>query len=294
MKKLLIALMLVSCLISTAVAEDIKPGDIINSETHLSGIIDIIPEEFVANSLKKGDLTADGAVKAVGGVTWVQTLTEGLMLLNSGRVDALFSSDSTAKYVAARNSGLVPMRALYETSMCMLAAADRWELIETLNRGIESMKADGAITQLWDEHVLNVIDGGEPSPVALPDNPDGLKLRVGVSGDMPPMDYVSADGTPAGFNTALLAELAKRENLSIELVQIDAGARFAALASGRIDLFFWQTRVSLGLSAENYGGSLEEFKLAEDEIINCLTTAPYITEYGGWLFQKAYVEERLK
>ena len=153
------------------------------------------------------------------------------MLLNSDRVDALFSLYSTGRYITARNPGFATMRGKYELSLCMLAAADRQELIDVLNRGIESMIADGEIDALWDEHVEKVVEGAEPVAVTIPDNPNGRKLRVGVSGDVPPMDYMSADGTPAGFNTAMLAELAARENLSVEIVRIDSGARFTALAN---------------------------------------------------------------
>ena len=56
---------------------------------------------------------------------------------------------------------------------------------------------------------------------------------------MPPIDYVGADGKPAGFNTAILAEICRRLHLNVELVQIDSGARAASLASGRSDIVFW-------------------------------------------------------
>ena len=64
-------------------------------------------------------------------------------------------------------------------------------------------------------------------------------LRVAVTGDLPPMDCILADGTPAGFNTAFLAELSRRIGQTIELVSMSAGARQAALASGRVDAVFW-------------------------------------------------------
>ena len=48
-----------------------------------------------------------------------------------------------------------------------------------------------------------------------------------------------ADGTPAGFNTALLAEIAKRLGKNIEIVDIDSGARAVALTSNKIDVIFW-------------------------------------------------------
>ena len=56
---------------------------------------------------------------------------------------------------------------------------------------------------------------------------------------MPPIDYVDESGRPAGFNTALLAELGRRMHVNIELVNVDAGARTAALVSERVDVVFW-------------------------------------------------------
>lgn len=291
MKKWIISLLLVLCLIPSALAQEATPNDVVTADTRLGILVNMLPE-MAAVSVREGDLKAEGAIKTLGEVTNVQTLSEGLMLLSADRVDALASLYSTALYIAARNDGFATMRARYDLSMCMLAAADQQELIDTLNRGIENMTADGTVTALWDEHVAKVIEGAEPVAVTLPDNPDGRKLRVGVSGDVPPMDYVSADGKPAGFNTALLSELARRENLSVEIVQIDSGARFAALAAGRIDLFFWQSRAS-GLTNENYAGDIAQYKIAEDESISCLTTIPYISERAGWLIKQAYIDKAL-
>jgi ABC-type amino acid transport substrate-binding protein len=57
------------------------------------------------------------------------------------------------------------------------------------------------------------------------------------------MDYVAADGTPAGFNTAVLAEIGNRLGKNIEIVVVDSLGRAAALASGAVDAVFW-TRTS--------------------------------------------------
>ena len=64
-------------------------------------------------------------------------------------------------------------------------------------------------------------------------------IKVAVTGDLPPLDYVSAGGKPAGFNTAVLAEIGKRMLKNIELVEINAGARAAALTSKQADVVFW-------------------------------------------------------
>ena len=55
-------------------------------------------------------------------------------------------------------------------------------------------------------------------------------IRVGVTGDLPPIDYVDEAGIPAGFNTAVLAEISRRIVKNIELVSIESGARSIALS----------------------------------------------------------------
>ena len=69
---------------------------------------------------------------------------------------------------------------------------------------------------------------------------DGAEtVRVGVTGDLPPIDYVDEAGIPAGFNTAVLAEISRRTGKNIELVSIDSGARSIALSQGKVDVVFW-------------------------------------------------------
>ena len=60
-----------------------------------------------------------------------------------------------------------------------------------------------------------------------------------MTGDLPPLDLIRADGTPAGFNTAVLSEIGKRINKNFELVSVDSAARSAALASDKVQLVFW-------------------------------------------------------
>ena len=50
---------------------------------------------------------------------------------------------------------------------------------------------------------------------------------------------VLADGTPAGFSTAVLAEVSRRIGKNIELVSVDSGARASILSSKGADVVFW-------------------------------------------------------
>ena len=100
------------------------------------------------------------------------------------------------------------------------------------------------LDKLIKEHITDVIRGKEPKAVEFEDKGDET-IKVAVTGDLPPMDYVSADGSFAGFNTAILAEIGKRLNKKIELKQIDSAARAISLSSNEADVVFW-TRVGTG------------------------------------------------
>ncbi len=101
------------------------------------------------------------------------------------------------------------------------------------------MKADGTLDKLINDYITNVDKGKTPPKVEIPMTDGAPTIKVGITGDLPPLNYVSADGQPAGFNTAMLAEIAKRLGRNIEVVDIDSGARATALSSNFIDVVFW-------------------------------------------------------
>ena len=110
-------------------------------------------------------------------------------------------------------------------------------LRDEIDAALTEMKADGALDALIQTYITDAT-AAEPEPAAFT-RTDGKTVRVAITGALPPLDYISPDGTPAGFNTALLAELGRRLNVNFELVQVDSLGRAAALASGQVDLVFW-------------------------------------------------------
>jgi len=99
------------------------------------------------------------------------------------------------------------------------------------------MKDDGTLENLVKTYITDLKD--EPTAVEISKIEGADTIKVGITGDLPPLDLVLADGTPAGFNTAVLAEISKRIGKNIELIQINSAARAAALTSKKIDLIFW-------------------------------------------------------
>ena len=91
------------------------------------------------------------------------------------------------------------------------------------------------------------------------------------------MDYMSADGTPSGFNTALLAELGRRLQKNILLVSVDSGARASALAGDAADVVFWARTVT---EEGNDSDSLSGMDIPDGTIV----TEPYFMDMAAIVY----------
>lgn len=185
-------------------------------------------------------------------IIYYDTLDAMLMALQAGDITSAELPQCTVDYLCARNDKLVAKGSFdwsdadnftkqvvlrLGVGFSFLTLEENAALRDTLNEALDEMKADGTLDALVKTHITDAVSG-EPEPIAFTKT-DGETLRVAITGALPPMDYVAADGTPAGFNTAILAELGRRLNKNIELVQVDSVGRAAALASGQVDLVFW-------------------------------------------------------
>ena len=111
-------------------------------------------------------------------------------------------------------------------------------LQERFNAAIRDMKNKGVLA-LIEEKYINELNPNYILPVEFEKFDGAETITVAVTGDMPPIDYIAPDGTPAGYNTAVLSEIGKRLRVNIKTVNVDTGARAAALKSGRVDVVFW-------------------------------------------------------
>lgn len=165
------------------------------------------------------------------------------MGIESGQVDVISTYKSVAEYLLANNDR-------YEISnddwikgladnFCFAVRKEDTALKADLDKVIGEMKVDGSLDKLVKEYIVDVDKGQAPPAIEIPKIDGADTIKVGVTGDLPPLDYVSTDGNATGFNTALLAEVAKRLNKNIEIIDIDSGARAAALNADQIDVIFW-------------------------------------------------------
>ena len=204
------------------------------------------------------------------------TMTDMLMGLYRGDIVVLETDQNTVRYIASRNEGIVDRPPYLNPNNLMfsvLLRGEDTELRDQISGSIAEMKQDGTMEELQKRYIEDVIDGNDPDAVVPQVFPDARTIKVAVTGDRPPMDYVSAGGEPLGFNTALIAEIAKRLGVNIEFVTVTCGARGIALATGVCDLVFW---MEIG-DFENWEGAD-----LEDQPENTIVTEPYMTVPLWW------------
>ena len=204
------------------------------------------------------------------------TMTDMLMALNRGDIVVLETDQNTVRYIASRNDNIVDRPPYLNPNNLMFSVLLRGEDVELrdqISNSIAEMEEDGTIEEMRQRYIEDVIVGDDPDVVVPEEFPGARTIKVAVTGDRPPMDYVSAGGEPVGFNTALISEIGKRLGINIEFVTVDCGARGIALATGVCDIVFW---MEIG-DFENWEGAD-----LEDQPENTIVTKPYMSVPLWW------------
>ena len=169
-------------------------------------------------------------------------MTSMLAALQAGKIDELSTYKCVANYLVANNpnceelKGRVPR---ISDSFCCAMLEENSALKKEFDDAILKLKADDTLKQLVKTYVTEADHTVAPPVVAMPKIDGAPTIKIAVTGDLPPLDFVSTDGKPAGFNTAVLAEISRLIGKNFELVQVDSGARAVALTSKEVDVVFW-------------------------------------------------------
>ena len=163
------------------------------------------------------------------------------LALESGQIDVLSTYQNVADYMLQKSSDkeILPSERSLEDSFCFALREGDTKLKNELNKAIKAMISDGTLGKLSKQYITDLKEGEEPPAVPITHIDGADTIKVAVTGDLPPFDLVLSDGTPAGFSTAVLAEISRRIEKNIELVTVDSAARASILSSKGADVVFW-------------------------------------------------------
>ena len=162
--------------------------------------------------------------------------------LQSGQVDEISTYVCVAGYLIAQNNDLeiAPDRVpkVSDAFCCALREEDT-ALKKEFDDAILKLKENGTLKTLVQTYISDA-DFSKPFPaVEMPHFDGAPTIKIAVTGDLPPLDLITADGQPSGFNTAILAEISQLIGKNFELINVDSGARAVALTSKKVDVIFW-------------------------------------------------------
>jgi polar amino acid transport system substrate-binding protein len=170
---------------------------------------------------------------------YFNNLRDMQLALSAGQIDMLSTYQCVADYMIRNDDNLEILKSerILGDSFCLAVREGDTILKDDLNKAIKSMFADGTLADLSKKYITDL--KGDPPAVSIENIPDAETIKVAVTGDLPPLDMILADGSPTGFSTAVLAEISKRIGKNIELISGESDARAALLTSKTADVVFW-------------------------------------------------------
>lgn len=235
MKKFLLALLFIALFVSSsfAASQSHRVGIIVklNSDAkQFSNFFDL--ETYSRVSMGDPELKFYSSINAMQ------------LALKAGEIDEILLSEPVVNYMLANNPdyiiNCIVLLGKNYPSLVFGFNANNTELRDEVNRALAEMRNDGTLVILkeqyseFDKSLMN-----PPAPVKFTKFDGAKTIKVAVTGDLPPLDYTAADGTPEGYNVAMLAEISRRLKFNVEFLNIDSSARAVALTSGRADMVFW-------------------------------------------------------
>ena len=247
MKKIILCLCLVLGLSSGAWADDYV-GFLSRLKT--------TPEEFLM--LMKHSWATQGWV-ILGGdhssskAKFYESLALMQMALNRGDIEEMILPDFVAEYLLRVSTNYEPscVSSSGRMSLCFGFLKENRALLQKWNSALTYLRNNWTLAGLEKkyikdfpaDHTYDYIYGTKKDArkdrITFEKFPDAQTVRVAVTGDMPPADYVDAEGLPSGYSLAVLSEIGRVLRVNIVPVNVNAGARTAALVSGRADVVFW-------------------------------------------------------
>ena len=267
MKKVFIAILMLALFVSSSSASVIGTLNRANLDINETEAVEFRASDAFTKSMLGSVIDArldiDNAT-----IRFYNSLMTMQLALSKGEIDAVASPEYVGEYMLRQNSGYELRGFIIGKSPIAMAFGfldENKELCDKFSRAVEDMEREGVIGILGRDYITGPAAQNPPA-VEFAKFDDAETLTVALTGDMPPLDYVGADGEPAGFNTAILAEIGRRLHVNIKPLNVDTGARAAALKSGRADVVFW-FMVFMGYDAKQ-----------EDIPEGIITSTPYF----GW------------
>ncbi len=164
-----------------------------------------------------------------------------ILALKSGKISAIITAGFEADYYVKMNDKLAAIdfpEFKVNPVAFMGVAKDRTDTYDILNSAIKELKEDGTMDKLIDKYVTNLTKKTQEEDITIPFTEGAKILKVAITGSAMPLDYFDSEGKPAGFDIALLAEIAKLKSMNFDISTYEPNSGMTAVTSGKADVYF--------------------------------------------------------
>ena len=216
------------------------------------------PQEFfmlMKNSWANKGWVIEGGDHSTSKARFYDSLSQMQMALNRGDIDEMILPDFVANYLMKVTAGYEQccVSQSGKMSLCFGFLKDNHELRDRWNSALTYLRNNWTLAALEKKYVKDAPKSDEYDHIYGIDTrkkkrkeritfekfPDAPTIRVAVTGDIPPVDFIDSEGFPAGYNVAVLSEIGRFLKVNILPVNVETPARTPALVSGRVDVVFW-------------------------------------------------------
>lgn len=158
-----------------------------------------------------------------------------LAALRKGEIDAAAFDRPAAVLAAAEQPELAVFPQEMGRADCGYMLAKGSALTGAFSRAIEELRAGGVLAELEEKWL-----SGSPAAIDWDayrlEGRAGGTLRFACDAGAEPLDYLAADGRPAGFEVELLLRIADALDMGVELLEGNASSLLNMVQSGRADV----------------------------------------------------------
>jgi ABC-type amino acid transport/signal transduction systems, periplasmic component/domain len=166
---------------------------------------------------------------------------KAILALQSGKISAIVTAGFEADYYARMNDKFTAMdfpEFAIKPVAFMGVAKDKTETFEVLNSAITELKEDGTLDKLIDKYITNLTKETQEEEITIPVTEGAQTIKIAITGSAMPLDYIDSEGNPAGFDMALLAEIAKLKGVNFDIKVYEPNSGLTAVTSGKTDVYF--------------------------------------------------------
>ena len=254
MKKIL-CLCLILGLSSCAYAEEVDAVGFLSR-------LQTTPEEFfmlMKSSWATQGWSIDGGDHTTSIPKFYDSLIQMQMAMNRGEISEMILPDFVADYLmrVSKSYDRSCVSSSGRMALCFGFTKENRELVGKWNMALSYLRNNLKLAELEKKYIKEFPKNDDQydyvygidqrrkdqkkrkERITFEKFPGAQTIKVAVTGDLPPADYISEEGLPAGYSVAVLSEIGKLLKVNISTVSVSAGARTAALVSGRADVVFW-------------------------------------------------------